>query len=168
MELKSRKNVPWLIVEGLLDLRVRSQSDFTGEEKRGFFGDLRVSRFLQSEEEEGQCGWCVVSSFASVSLSLSFGVLVCRPSPAFFWSVPAVEKFVFYIVFLFWSDQIGFSLFFTAKVMDWPKNYFQLFLFFDQFHRHFAMRWSYAQTLLFSIWKKVLVPITSGECFRGR
>ena len=41
---------------GLLDLRVRSQSDVMGAERRGVFGDLRDSRFLQSGKEEGQCG----------------------------------------------------------------------------------------------------------------
>ena len=46
MELKRRKeNVLCLIVAGLFDLRVRGQ-----------LGDLRVSRFFQSGEEEGQCG----------------------------------------------------------------------------------------------------------------
>ena len=55
--------------------------------------------------------------------SLSLWVLSLLVLFAFFWSVPAVEKFVSYIVFLFWSDQIGFSLLFTAKVTDWPKNY---------------------------------------------
>ena len=71
MELKSRKNVLCLIVVGLLDLRVRGQSDITGAERRGVFGDLRLNRFLHSEEKEGQCAWCVVSSFASVSISFS-------------------------------------------------------------------------------------------------
>ena len=149
MELKSRKNVLYLIAVGLLDLRACSQSDITSAERRGVFGNLRVSHFLQSGEEEGECGWCMVSSFASVCLSLSVGVLVCGLLSAFFLSGPTVKKFVFYIVFLFWSDQIGFSLFFTAKVTDWPKNYFKLFLFFDKFHRHFAMHWSYEQKPLF-------------------
>ena len=54
MELKSRKkNVLCLIVLGLLDLRVCGQLDVTGEEMNGVFSDLRVSRFLQSGEEEG-------------------------------------------------------------------------------------------------------------------
>ena len=35
---------------------VRGQSDVTGAERRRVFSDLRVSRFLQSGEEEGQCG----------------------------------------------------------------------------------------------------------------
>ena len=43
------------------------------------FGDLRVSRFFQNGEEEGQCGRCVVSSFAPPSLSLlEFWVCWCR------------------------------------------------------------------------------------------
>ncbi len=56
MELKSRKNVLCLIVVGLLDLRVRGQSDVTGADKRGLFDGLQVSRFLQSGEEESQYG----------------------------------------------------------------------------------------------------------------
>ena len=45
------KNVLCLIVVGLLDLRTRSQSDVMSVERRGMFGDLPLSRFLQSEEE---------------------------------------------------------------------------------------------------------------------
>ena len=55
--------------------------------------------------------WFRVSPL-SVCLSVSVGVLVCRLSSAFVWSDAGVEKFVFYIVFLFWSDQIGFLYFF--------------------------------------------------------
>ena len=109
MELKSRKNVLCLIVVGLLDLSVRCQSDVTGGERRGVFGDLRVSLFLQSGKEESQSGWCVVLSFISVSVSLSWSsglwIVVCLLSIC-----SAVEKFVFYIIFLFWLDQIRFSL----------------------------------------------------------
>ena len=43
----------------------------------------------------------------SLSLSLRVGVLVCGSVCLL---LVAVEKFVFYIVFLFQSDQIGFSL----------------------------------------------------------
>ena len=60
----------------------------------------------------------------SLSLSLSIGLLSQLVSSAIFWSVSTVEKFVVYIVFLYWSDQIGFSLFFTVKVTDRSKNYF--------------------------------------------
>ena len=55
---------------GFLDLHARGQSDVTSAERRGVFGDLRLSRFLQSGEEESQCVYCVVSSF-----SLSFSEL---------------------------------------------------------------------------------------------
>ena len=41
---------------GLLDLRARDQSDVTSAKRRGVFGDLGVSRLLQSGEEESQCG----------------------------------------------------------------------------------------------------------------
>ena len=53
----------------MLDLRLYGQSDVTGAEKRGVFGGLWVSRFLQSGRQESQCGWCVISSFAPVCLS---------------------------------------------------------------------------------------------------
>ena len=56
MELKSRKYVLCLIMVGLFDLHVHGQSDVMCTERRGVFGDLRVSRFLQSGEEESQYG----------------------------------------------------------------------------------------------------------------
>ena len=34
---------------------------------------------------------------------------------SFFLICPTVEKFIFYNVFLFWSDQMGFSLFFLPR-----------------------------------------------------
>ena len=37
---------------GLLELRARCQSDVKSAERRGVFGDLRVSRFLHCGEEE--------------------------------------------------------------------------------------------------------------------
>ena len=66
--IKKLKNILCLIMVGLLDLRVRRQSDVMGAEMRGVFNDLRVNRFLQ-------CGWCMVSSpppSLSLSLSLSW------------------------------------------------------------------------------------------------
>ena len=100
---------------GLWDLRARGQSDVMSAERRGVFGDLRVSRFLQSGEGESQCGWCVVSSFASVSISLSqleFWSADCRlPS---FDLLRCREIYLLYL-FFFWSDQIGFSLFFGRE-----------------------------------------------------
>ena len=148
---------------GLLDLRTRGQSDVTSAERRGVFGDLRLSRFLQSGKEKSQYGWCVVSSFAYLPLSLSLSLSQrwsssLRSSFFFFWSTPLSRNLSF-IVFLS-SDRIklGFLCFFfgggTTKVTDWPKNYFWLFSFFDKFHRHFAMRWSYAQKPLFPFWRK--------------
>ena len=147
----------------LLDLRVRGQSDVTGAERRegcSVIYDLVASFKAEKRKVNVGDAWFRVS-LLSLSLSFSAGVLVRGPSSAFFWFVSAVEKFVFYIFFLFWSDQIGFSLFLTTKVTDWPKNYFQLF-FFNKFNWHLAMRWSYAQKPLFFIWKKVSAPITSG------
>ena len=41
---------------GLLELCARGQSDVMSAERRGVFGDLRISHFLQSGEEESQCG----------------------------------------------------------------------------------------------------------------
>ena len=103
---------------GLLDLRARGQSDVTSEERRGIFGDLRLSRFLQSGEEENQCGWCMVSIFPNLSLYISISQSwssSLRISFAFFSSGSAVEKFVFYSVFVFRSDHIEFPLFFYRE-----------------------------------------------------
>ena len=57
MELKKVKNVLCLIVVGLLDLRARGQSYVMSAERErvGMFGELQLSRCLQSEEEESQC-----------------------------------------------------------------------------------------------------------------
>ena len=67
----------------MLDLYACGQSDVMSAERRGVFGDLWVSRFLQNREEESQCGWCMVSSFASVSISLSLSVSLSQFE---FWS----------------------------------------------------------------------------------
>ena len=94
----------------MLDLHACSQSDVTSTERRGVFGDLWLSCVLQGWEEKSQYGWCVVSSFGPTPLSLSHWVrvlvsgVVCLPLIC-----SAVEKFVFYIVLLFWSDQ-GYGL----------------------------------------------------------
>ena len=104
-----------LIVVGLLDLHTRGQSDVTSAERRGVFVDLRLSRFLQSGEEESQRGWCMVSSFAP-PLSLRVGVLVYGVVYLLL-ICSTVEKFVFYSVFLFWSDQMSF-------LSNESKNYF--------------------------------------------
>ena len=109
MELKSRKNVLCLIVVGLLTyayavnqmLRVRR-----GEVCSVIY-ELVTSFKAENRKVNVGDAWFWVSP---LSLSLSVGVLVHGPSSALFWSMPAVEKIVFYIVFLFWSYQIGFSL----------------------------------------------------------
>ena len=161
MELKSRKNVLCLIVVGLLDLCVHSQSDVMGAERRGVFSDLQVSRFLQSR---GRSMWVMCGFKFRLCLSqLEFWSAMDCHLPSF--DLSPLSRNLSFISF-FSSDQIrlGF-LCFLPKVTDWLKNYFNYFLFFDKFHRHFAMCWSYVQKLLFSILKKVSAPITSGECF---
>ena len=117
---------------GLLDLRACGQSDITSAEKRGVFGDLWLSCFFQSGEEESQCEWCVVL-ISPLSLFLRAGVSSLLVLSAFFWSGSAVEILVFYIVFLFWLDQIGFSL----KVMDFHflTNLIAISLCADPMHR---------------------------------
>ena len=44
------------MVVGSLVLRARGQSDVMSTKRRGVFGDLRLSRFIQKGEEESQCG----------------------------------------------------------------------------------------------------------------
>ena len=51
------------------------------------FGDLLVKRFLQSGEEESQCGWCVVSSFASVCLSVCLSLSLSLSRSSGLWTV---------------------------------------------------------------------------------
>ena len=116
----------------MLDLHAHSLSDVMSAERRGVFGDLWLSRFLQSGEDESQCGWCVVLSFAYLSPSQSWSSSLWV-SFAFFWSGSAVKKLVFYCVFIFQLDQIKFFLFFTVKVMDWPQNTFNHFYFLTNF-----------------------------------
>ena len=145
------------------------------------FGNFRVSYFLQSEEE-GQCGLCVVSSFAPRPLSLSLTqswssglqsvvclLLIC----------PVVEKFVFYIIFLFWSDQIGFSLFFYRKGHGLAEKLLLIIIFFIfLFVYYFLFLTNFVDISLcadpmrrnpfFSILMKVSAPITPGERSHGR
>ena len=149
---------------GLFDSRAYGQSDVMHAERRGVFSDLWLSRFLQSGEEEGQGGWCLVSSSTSLSLTFSqleFWSTNCRPSS---FDLSLLRRILSFISF-FSSDQI--KLGFLCFLPHWPKNYFYLFSFFDKFHRHFSMRWSYAQKPLFSILKKVSALITSHECSHG-
>ena len=95
----------------IIDLHARAQSDVTSAERK-VFGDLRLSRFLQSGEEKSQCRLCVVSSFASLSLSLSeLEFQVCRCHLPSFDLAPLSRNLSFIVFFVFQSDQIGFSLF---------------------------------------------------------
>ena len=43
-----------MLNSGRVVIRARGQSDVTSAERREVFGDLRLSRFLQSGEEENQ------------------------------------------------------------------------------------------------------------------
>ena len=74
MELKVEKNVLCLIVVVLLDLRVRV--------RRGEGCSVIYELVTFFKEEEDQCGWCVVSIFASVCLSVC---LSAPPSQLKFW-----------------------------------------------------------------------------------
>ena len=130
--IKRYKNVLCLIVVGLLDLRVCGQSDVMGAERRGVFGDLQVSRFLQSGEEESQCGGSMVSSFAYVSLPLnwssglpSFDLLRChRICLLYCFSLLIKSHWVFFVIlpqrswigrkitfniFIFWQISLTFQ-----------------------------------------------------------
>ena len=96
----------------------------------GWFGDLQLSCLLQSEEEESQCGWCVVSSFAS--LTLRVGVLVCG-----FFDLAPLSRNLSFIAFLSsgWI-KLGFLCFLLQRPCIGQKITFNYFLFFDKFHRH--------------------------------
>ena len=59
---------------GLLDLCASGKSNVTGAKRRGVFGDLRLSHFLLSREEESKCRWCVVLSFTPLSVSVSLSL----------------------------------------------------------------------------------------------
>ena len=140
---------------GLLDLRARDQSNVMRAKRRGMFSDWRLCRFFQSGEES-QCGWCVVFSFASLSLSLSeLEFLVCRVVCLLLIWPRCQEICLLYRFPLLIGSNWVFFVFFTTKVTkNWPKNYFWLLLFIDKFHRHLAIRWSYVQKPLFLFWRK--------------
>ena len=132
-----------------------------------------TASLLPSKRRRGKSVWVMrgfkfpLSLSLSLSLSqswdfLSVGVvcllLICS----------AVEKFVFYIVFLFWSDQIRFSLFFTAKLTDRPKKLLLIIFIFWQISSTFRYALILCAEAPFSTLKKVSAPITSGLCSRGR
>ena len=154
---------------GLLGLRARGQSDVTCAERRGVFGDLRVSRFLQCREEESQCEWCEVSSFASLSLSLSLSLgwssglwtAVCfhliRPRCReicllYRFSLLIRSSWVF-----FFRDGHGLS-----------EKLLLIIFYFWQISSTFRYALILCAETPFSILKKVSAPITPGECSRWR
>ena len=102
MELKSRKNVPCLIVAGLLDLRARGQTMLRVQRGEGCLVIYGLVTSFKAEKKKVNVGdaWFRVSHLSAclslfLSLSLSVGILVCGLSSAFFLICPAVEKFVF-------------------------------------------------------------------------
>ena len=111
----------------------RGQSDVTSAERsaerRGGFGDLRVSPFLQSREEESQCGWCMVSSFTSVSVSVSWSS-DCLPS----FDLSSLSRTLSFISF-FSSDRIklGFLCFLPRRLWIGRKLTFNYFYFWTNF-----------------------------------
>ena len=121
----------------MLDLCASGQSDVTSAERRGVFGDLRLWRFLQSREEEIQCGWCVVSSFASLSLSLSLSLTLSQlefwsadyPLPSF--DLAPLSRNLSFIAFLS-ADRIklGFLCFLQRRSRIGRKITFNYFNFF--------------------------------------
>ena len=155
----------------LLDLRARGQSDVTSVERGGVFGDLRLSRFLQSGKEESQGGWCVVSSFLSLSLSLSLSHLEfwsaeCR-LPSF--DLASLSRNLSFISF-FSSDRtkLGFLCFLPWRARVSRKFSFTYFDFLTNFIDILLCADPMSRNPFFSILKKVSAPIASGECSRGR
>ena len=132
--IKKWKHVLCSVVVGLLDICARGQSDVTSVERRGMFGDLRLSNFLQSGEEESQYGWCVVSSFVSLSLFfLRAGVSCPLVLSAFFWSAP-LSRNLFLILF-FSSDRIKLCFICFLPWRSWigRKITFNYFYFLSNF-----------------------------------
>ena len=153
---------------GLLDLRARGQSDVTSAERRGVFGDLRLSRFLQSGEEESQCGWCVVSSFANLFFSFRAGVLVCgRRFPSF--DLSPLSRNLSFIAFLS-SDRIKLCFFFVfySEGHGLAEKILLIIFIFWQISSTFRYVLILCAEAPFSILKEVSAPITSGDCSRGR
>ena len=120
-----------------------------------------VASFKEEKRKINVCdAWFRVSP---ISLTLRAGLLVCGCHLPSFDFGSVVVKFVFCSVFVFRSDQIGFSLFFIAKVTDWPKNYFNYFFFFWQISSTFPYALILSAKTLFSILKKVSAPTTFGD-----
>ena len=149
---KKWENVLRFVVVGLLDLRACGPSDVTTAERRGVFGDLQLSRFLQSGEEESKCGWCVVLSFALLSLSQSWSSSLLVVCLLFIW-LRCQEIWLLYRFSLLIGSKWVFFVFYRED-HGLAEKLLLIILIFDEFHRHFAMRWSYPQKPLFPFWRK--------------
>ena len=140
---------------GLLDLHACSQSDAMSMERTGVFGELCLSCFLESGEEESHCGWCMVLSFTPLSLSQRVVCLLFELAP--------LSRNLSFIAF-FSFDQINwvFSVFLPQRSQIGWKITFNYFFFL-----WISLTFRYAVILCaeapFSILKKVLAPITSGD-----
>ena len=140
----------------MLDLRACGQSDVMSAERRWVFGDLWLSHFFQSREEKSQCGWCVVSGFASFSPSLFFlrvSVLVCWIICLLLiwlccWEICLLYNFSL----LIGSNWVFFVFYFEGHGL--AKKLLLIIFFLDKFHWHFAMHWSYVQKPLFPFWRQ--------------
>ena len=163
-----KKNVLCLVVVGLLDLHSHGQSDVTSVERREVVDDLQLSCFLQSGEEDSQCGWCMVLSFAYLSLSLSLraGVLVCGCHlPSF--DLALLLRNLSFIAFLpsNWI-KLGFFHFLPWRSWICRKITFNYFYFLTNFI-NILLCTDPMRRSSFSILKKVSALITSSECSRG-
>ena len=151
--------------------RIVGLLDVTGAEMRGLFGDLQVSHFLQSIEEEGQCGWCVVFEFClclclclsvclSVCLSLSLSLSLSQLEFWVYWcqlpsfDLPCCREICLLYRFslLIGSDWV-FGVFY-CKVYGLAKNYFELFFFFTNFIDISLCTDPMWRNLFFSFWRK--------------
>ena len=160
---------------GLLDLRVRGQSDVTGAERRGVFGDLWVSPFLQSGEEEGQWGWCMVSSFLSPPLSLSLSLPLSWSSGprtvVCFLLICARRRRNLSFISFFSSDRIrlGFLwVFFYRECHGLAEKLLLIIFIFWQISSTFRYALILCAETLFFILKKVSALIIYSECSRVR
>ena len=171
---------------GLLDLCARGQSDVTSAERIGVLGDLRLRRFLQSGEEESQCGWCVVSSFTththththihtpalSLPLSLSLSLSQCWSSSLLvvcllFDLLRSREiRILHRFSLLIGSNWVFFV--FNRKGHGLAEKLLLIIFIFWKISSTFRYALILCVEAPFSILKKVSASITSGECSRGR
>ena len=104
MELKNVEKCPMLNSGRIVRLtRTRSIRCYECEEERGVWW---FSCFLQSGEEESQCGWCVGDAWfrvSQISFSLRARVLVCRCRFPSFDLAPQSKNLSF---IAFWWRQI--------------------------------------------------------------